>query len=161
MSYTATVPPTLAQFQAQFPEFTNDPATYAPSVITAYLGVFGNMMDPNVWGELYTLGVSLAVAHMLVLDAQDARAAANGGVPGVNGGVISSKSAGPLSASYDTTVGSENDAGMWNLTTYGRRWYHFAMIVGGGGQMQFGGDPSAIRGALGNWFPGSSYPGLL
>jgi hypothetical protein len=83
------------------------------------------------WGQFYNTGLRLYVAHNLALERQAARQAASGGAP-MGSGVISGRSVGPASVSYDTQFGSENDGGNYNLTTYGSRFLRYLRMAGMG-----------------------------
>jgi hypothetical protein len=86
----------------------------------------------------YDIGLELLVAHYITLNKKQADAAAAGALPGLAEGVISSKSVGPASVSYDTQLTGEPGAGHWNLTTYGQRYYRLAEMMGSGPQMSYG-----------------------
>lgn len=128
-----TTPTTdAAGFRAAFPEFA-DTVQYLDSAVNFNLGIGRSVTGYDAWGDdMYAVGVYLATAHYLSLSAQAQRAAAAGGAPGVARGMIASESADKASVSFDTASASEVNAGNWNLTTYGQRWYHFAMIYGAG-----------------------------
>lgn len=78
-------------------------------------------------------GIELCTAHHLVLAARDEATAAIGGTPGQVTGPQSSKAVDKVSASYDTGAATIDDAGMWNLTTYGVRYLTLARLMGAGG----------------------------
>lgn len=145
-------PLTLATFRAAWPVFA-DPQEFNDTLVQMYITVAGAALDPNRWGEFYQLGFGLFVAHFLTLDAMDQRTADAGGIAGTTGGVVSSKSVGAASVSYDTSLGAEEDGGMWNLTTYGRRWLRFARLVGMGG-FQSGGPDIILSPTFGSAWPG-------
>lgn len=48
-------------------------------------------------------------------------------------GVVASKSVDGASVSYDTSTGTEEGAGFWNMTAYGRELYQLMQIFGAGG----------------------------
>lgn len=81
------------------------------------------------------------VAHQLVLEKQAVDQARNGGDPGTKIGVISSKSVNGVSVSFD--VGSvaggsmQENAGYYNQTVYGMRFYRL-MKIRGSGPIQIG-----------------------
>ena len=123
----------VSQFRELQPAFA-DSSMYADEGINMYLTIAASMLDPNRWQDWRPLGMALMVAHWLSLDAREAKVAASGGIPGQAGiGILSSKSVGPISAGYDVSAGSEAGAGYWNMTTFGRRYYHMARLVGMGG----------------------------
>ena len=141
---------TVAQFRNDQAAF-QDPNLFSDHSIALYLNIANSTLDGDKWGEIWTLGVELWTAHFLSLDLQAAQAAANGTAPGMNPGIVSAKSIGPASVTYDSNS-SDSDAGMWNSTTYGRRYIRFARMVGAGGRQI---NPQGLF--PGNWFPGSSY----
>jgi hypothetical protein len=125
------------QFTTDFPEFANT-TTYPRSSFSFYQN-FARLMLTFVWGapaalgqplELYDIGCELFIAHNLALEAMNQKAAAVGGVPGLSTGPVSSKGAGAVSISYDTTAGIEPDAGHWNLTTFGTRFISMLRLLG-------------------------------
>lgn len=127
----APVTVTPAAFRLLLPEFA-DAAKWPDAAVAAWLTVGAAFVDPIRWGDAATLGVALYAAHNLVLGLQAANAVAGGAVPGAAGGVVSSKSVGPLSKSYDTNLGTLDGAGAWNLTDYGVRYQQLLPIFGAG-----------------------------
>ena len=122
----------VAQFREDLPAF-QDSSKWDDESIQMYLDLAQAVLDPMRWLDYLNLGIELFTAHNLVLDQESNVVAARGGIPGAsNVGIISSKSVGPGSVSYDTTSGAETDAGMWNLTVYGRRFIRFARYAGAG-----------------------------
>lgn len=89
-------------------------------------------VDVCVWKDSWTAGVSLYVAHELVLARQNVQAAGVGGSPGQQGGIASSKQVGSVNVQYDPQTSTERDAGYWNLTTYGKQFIRLARIFGAG-----------------------------
>lgn len=136
MSGTVTYTP--ATFHIAFPEF-QDGSRYPDSTIAFWLNIATGLVDPERWGDTYELGLYLVTAHNLVLAARSADLAARGGYPGA-AGLLSSKSVGGVSVSYDTGSIAQENAGQWNLTTYGNRYIGFARLFGMGG-VQIGGNP--------------------
>jgi hypothetical protein len=84
----------------------------------------------TIWKNAWLHGVSLYVAHELVLANQNIKAASVGGSPGQSAGVATSKTVGTATVSYDATSISEKDAGFWNLTNYGKQFYRLVKIFG-------------------------------
>lgn len=124
---------TIAQFRQDFPEFS-DGAVYTDASITFWANVADSLLNANRWGDLLLFGTELFVAHNIVLEEIDKTAADNaGGIPGMDSGVISSKSAGSVSVSMDTQASIENEGGNYNLTTYGTRFLRLARLKGIGG----------------------------
>jgi hypothetical protein len=122
--------PTVAQFRSDFPEFS-DPATYPDSLITMWLTVASQLVNPERWGALLTIGQELFTAHYVVIAARD-QAAAAVTIPGTVRGLQTAKSVGDVSASYDFSSLLNPDAGFWNQTTYGQRFYGFQRLMGAG-----------------------------
>lgn len=121
-----------AGFRAAFPEF-QDTVAYPDGSVDFNLVIGRSVTGYEAWGDdMYPVGVYLATAHNLSLSASAGAEAAAGGAPGTARGIVSSESADKASVAFDTTTASEEGAGNWNLTTYGQRWYHFAMIFGAG-----------------------------
>lgn len=123
---------TPAQFRADFPEFA-DTAKYSDASVEFWLIVSASLVNPERWGVLTDQGVELCTAHHLVLAARDQASAIIGGIPGQVNGPQSSKAVDKVSASYDTGAATIDDAGMWNLTTYGVRYLTLARMMGAGG----------------------------
>lgn len=123
---------TISSFRQTFPAFT-DTATYTDAMITFWLDIANKALNVRRWGTLLDLGLSLYVAHNLVLEKQAGEAAAGGGDPGSSSGVISSESVDKASIAFDTARGTEEDAGHWNLTTYGTRFLRYSRMAGAGG----------------------------
>ncbi len=104
-------------FVAAFPEFA-DATAFPPGQFTFWETLGEAQLDAARFGTSYTLAVMLFVAHNLALSAQAARA----GIASVGAvGTVASKSVGPVSKSYDTTLTATAGAGSWNATTYGQR----------------------------------------
>lgn len=121
----------IPAFRTSFPEFA-DSAIYPSSKISFWAGLAEKLVLLSVWGDCRSQGVSLYVAHELVLEGANARAAAVGGAPGQFTGAASSKSVGSVSVGYDSSGTSEKDAGYWNLTTYGKQFIRLARMFGAG-----------------------------
>jgi hypothetical protein len=126
---------TPEQFREEFPAFSNS-AFYTDEQITFWIGeALGTnfntfpVIDQKRWGQFYNLGLKLWVAHNLALDRSAAIASAAGRAP-IGSGVVSSRSVGPVSVSYDTQFGSETDGGNYNLTTYGSRFLFYLRMAG-------------------------------
>lgn len=92
-----------------------------------------SMVNSTRWGELTDLGVSLVTAHHLALGARDTQLSTAGGIPGQSSAPMSSKAVDKVSASYDTGAVTIQDAGFWNMTSYGIRFISLARMMGAGG----------------------------
>jgi hypothetical protein len=134
------LPITNAQFRADRPEFS-DIGVYLDSDVNQLLTIANNTLPADRWGDWIVRGIEMFVSHHLVLMNQAERTGAAGGLPGMPSGVLTSKSVGPASASYDVHFGSESDdSGHWNLTIYGRQFIRMARMVGIGGWQATGWD---------------------
>lgn len=140
MSGTVTLPLDVPGFRAMVPEFA-DSSIYLDSDILTWLTAAAQLLDPDRWRTLLNIGIAQFTAHNLVLDRQSQKTAQRGGIPGQTAGIISGKSLGGGSISYDTQSGVETDAGYWNLTMYGRRFYRYMTLVGMGGAQVSGVQP--------------------
>jgi hypothetical protein len=106
------------------------------------------------------------VAHQLVLEKQAIAAALAGGDPGTKIGVVSSKSVGSVSVSFDVSSLVEEGAGYYNQTIYGMRFWRLAKAVSGGPiQIGIGRAPPflffnnwGLTGSYSAW--GGPYPGI-
>lgn len=146
-----------AQFRTDFPEFGD--ATKTPdSLISLWMTVATNLVNADRWGELADIGIELATAHHLALAQRDANAAASGAAPGAIAAPLSSKSVGPVSASYDTGAVTLTDAGFWAMTSYGLRFLSLARMMGAG-PIQIGERDLGGPGTVGTWGPGGRAPG--
>jgi len=114
----------IATFRTNFTEFT-DETKYPDAMLTFWMTVAGVYVSATKWAELYDIGMSLALAHYLVI------AGNNASSPGSGTGLINSQSVGDVSAGYDTSSTIEDGAGNWNLTNYGQQFIRMARLVGG------------------------------
>lgn len=138
-------PPNDANFVATFPEF-NDASRYPAPQRSLWLNTAIATLDPSRWGDFYVIGVYLWTAHHLALFGDTNRQRQRPGRPPL---LMSSKSVGGVSASYDTASVARVDAGLWNATTYGMRWLDLARLAGAGGvQVGYGPIPEGF-GSLG------------
>lgn len=122
---------TVISFRTDFCEF-EDINFYRDNDIAFWLKYASLLLDPNRWGSMFDIGIELFTAHNLVLERQAKLSSANGGVPGLGAGIISAKSVDTVSISYDTNSAMEKDAGQWNLTTYGQRYWKLMKMFGAG-----------------------------
>ena len=123
---------TPEQFRSDFPEFA-DTTKYSDASIAFQLTIATSLVNPCRWGVLTDQGIELCAAHFLVLARRDEATAEVGGIPGQVTGPLSSKAVDKVGASYDTGAATIDDAGMWNLTTYGVRFLTLARMMGAGG----------------------------
>ncbi len=121
---------TAVSFRVAFPAFAN-PVKYPPAMVNLWLDTAVKLINPAKWGELADLGAYLMTAHYLALESQAASATGDR-MPGASVGILSSKSAQGVSAGYDISTATEKDAGHWNMTTYGTRYYRLSRMMGAG-----------------------------
>lgn len=139
---------TPAEFRAAFPEFSNT-TTYPDSAITFWSGLATKLLRPERWQDILDEGVMLFTAHNLSLERMAQAGGAAGGAPGLNGGIVASKSIDKLSISYNASIGIDPGDGHWALTTYGTRFLWLMRMAGTGGT-QYGAGP-AYGGPQGVW----------
>ena len=144
---------TATSLRAQFPEFANT-TTFPDSLITSWLAQAVKLVSQAAWDDSTDFGVSLWTAHQLVLSAKaQASAARRSGSPGGATGVLTSKSAGGVSAGYDFSSVAEKGAGFWNQTTYGMQFYRLSQMFGAG-PIQVGTDGGVVTTS---GFPGPTF----
>jgi hypothetical protein len=122
---------TVDSFRVDFPEFA-DTTAYPNGGVQYWLTLAGLLLNAQRFGTVLDTATELFVAHNLVLERQAQKAAAAGGAPGINTGPVSSKTVGPVTQAYDTQAGIEEDAGHWNLTTFGTRFMSLVKMFGAG-----------------------------
>lgn len=120
---------TPARFRQDFPVFTS--GSYYPEAAIARYITWSQDIDPNRWKNDLTLGQELFVAHMLTLDRQ-AQLQGKGGRPNLAVGPTASRSVNGVSVSYDVSAVSSTDAGFWNSTPYGQRYWWYMQLAGMG-----------------------------
>lgn len=147
-----------AQFRLDFPEFA-DATAYPASGINFWLGVAAKLLRPEAWVDVIDIGYELFTAHNLALEKAAAQGGAGGAAPGMNIGVVASKTVDKLSITYNSTAGLVPDAGHWNLTTYGTRFLWLLNMAGmgptqlGAGIVWYAGSPWSYGGAYGPGWP--------
>jgi hypothetical protein len=125
----------VSGFRTNFPEFSNT-STYPDVSVQIWLTVGKSLVNEARWMELTDIGISLVAAHHLAIAASDAAVAVVGGIPGQSSGPVTAKSVDKVSKSNDTSAITLDDAGFWNMTSYGMRYLKLARHMGAGG-MQF------------------------
>jgi len=123
---------TIAQFRAAFPEFASE-VNYPDPQIQFWLDVAAKLLNVDRWYDLIDQGYMLFSAHHLVIARCDQLAAYSGGMPGAIQGAVASKSVDKVSVSYQNDTAMYQDAGFWNLTTYGLQYWNLVRMVGAGG----------------------------
>lgn len=122
---------TPSQFTTDFPAFA-DATKYSPAMITLWATAADLLLDPTRWGDLYTLGEELFIAHNLILDGMAGAEAARGGLVGFAKGPVASEGGDKVSISYAVTAAMEEGAGHWNMTTFGMRYWDLMRMAGAG-----------------------------
>ena len=113
-----------ATFRQTFPEFA-DATKYPDAQLTFWLTFSANFVNAAKWGDAYDAGLSLVLAHHLVISGN------NQASPGGGSTLSSGESAGDVSISYDTANMIEEKGGHWNTTSYGRQYLRMARFMGG------------------------------
>lgn len=152
---------TPTEFRSDFPEF-EDATIYLTSTINYWLSVASFLLNAERFIENNTLilATECFVAHQMVLEAQASAAAKLGGWPGISKGAISAEGAGDVNLSYEVPMTLEEDAGNYNLTTYGTRFWQLANMAGMGPiQVGPGGPGIGIGFGGAGTVPGASLPG--
>jgi hypothetical protein len=111
----------LELFRTHFPEFA-DTTKYPDAVLTYWSGFITTRLNVDRWADALDYGVELATAHYVKLITDSDMS-----------GVLTSKSVGDVSASYDIASTIEGNAGHWNSTKYGKLFVNLARIIGVGG----------------------------
>jgi hypothetical protein len=124
------VPPfNIGAFRSLFPEFS-DTVAYPAQTIEFWANLGTLLVLPSIWGNCWVQGMSLYIAHQMVLASQNEKIAQAGGAPGTFGGVANNKTVGGASVGYDSQSTSVKDAGFWNLTNYGKQFFTLVKIFG-------------------------------
>ena len=128
---------TPTDFRAIFPEF--GPTIYSDALVTFWLGVAANLINPTRWGSLTNQGTALLTAHYLVMAneaSQLSAAQVAAGGAGSLGGVIgpeTSKSVDGVSVTQDIGSVTLEGGGNFNRTQYGVQYLQLARMMGAGG----------------------------
>jgi hypothetical protein len=120
------VPLSVADFRALFPEFS-DPSAVPDVTIQFNLNLAYASLRPSVWQDRLDAAAAYFTAHYVYMSRirkAQADAASSGAsvIPGQASGVVSSKSVGGVSVSYDTSGGRTEGGGVFNLSTYGQEY---------------------------------------
>lgn len=121
----------------------NDPLQVYPSpivpmpVLLTYISLAQACVQYNRWLESWPIGMMLYIAHFLTLylwsegaPSSPPGAAASAGLAR---GILTSKSAGDVSAGYSQIMSSGWESwGAWNLTLYGQQFITMAKVIGFG-----------------------------
>lgn len=146
---------TVSSFRQHYTEFASG-IVYPTTDIQYYLTLAGTVLNASRWASLLDLGTELYIAHNIALEARARKEAANGAPPGGTVGPINNKSVDKVSVGYDTSAGTVEGAGHWNLTIYGTRFIKLARVAGAGPVQTSAGCVPALSG--GAWAgPWTSY----
>jgi uncharacterized protein DUF4054 len=139
---------TPSQFRADFPAFAST-IRYPDAMVTLWATVAPSLLDANSWGDLFTIGQELFIAHNLVLDGMAGAEAARGGLVGFARGALASETGDKVAVTYQGSAMLEG-AGHWNMSTYGMRYWQLMKMVGAGA-VQVSPDPfgGALAGPYG------------
>lgn len=126
--------PTLEGFRIAIPAL--DAAS--DSQVLFYLKLAAKSLNHTRWDDLYEEGCYFFAAHFLSLDMLAQKSVdGTGGIAASAGATVStSKTVGSVSISETkggTAGNSFVEAGDYNQTTYGQRYYRMVQIVGAGG----------------------------
>lgn len=145
---TGTNPPyTSADFLTAYPQFGKvDETTGQPIIPTTILEAWVNMANASLskarYHDAWELCMGLFIAHFLTLYLQSAASPDDPTAKIINAGLakglVSSKSAGDLSISYDFSIVSGQDFAGWGtykLTAYGQQFITLARIYAMGGMV--------------------------
>jgi len=143
---------TLNDFYAMYPAYgprevppeppaTDPTITYLvdPAIVEMYIGLADAVVRESRWRKQWKFAMGLFVTHFLTLYLQsmaDANStAAQVVAAGQARGLITSKSVGDVSASYDFSAIAQGLDGWaaWNLTTFGQQYATLARMIGKGG----------------------------
>lgn len=113
---------TRADFEEAFPEF-RDSTKFPDASVDLWLNDGETVLSEASFGTRRKLAIMLYAAHNLMLG----QVTASGAV-GASFAPTASKTVGPVSKSYDTGLTAYQNAGVWNATPYGQRFW--AMIRG-------------------------------
>lgn len=122
----------IAAFRSAFPEFANE-QKYPDPMLTFWSELGTLLLNEERWGDLLTHGLYLYVAHNITLATIDMSSGDAGRTPGLTAGIITNKTVGDVSVSYDVNSVALENAGNYNMTKYGREFWQLMNIVGMGG----------------------------
>lgn len=149
-STAPTFPLTVTNFRLLFGAFADETA-FPDAVIQMWLDIAQGFVNCG-WGSAQAFGQGLWAAHELAKMTQAAQPGAS--LSGIVG-IPNNKSVDSVSLGMDTTTGTVEGAGSYNLTVYGRQWYQLAMVFGMG-PFQFG-PPEWVSTGQAPWMGPPSY----
>lgn len=125
----------LSDFYKMYPHFENK---LDDEIVQMYIDFANSSVDERRWGTAWRLGMCYFVAHFCSIHLQGSLSAESteGQALGVaqTKGLISSKSAGDVSVSYDfgTIMDDLDGWAQWKLTSYGVQFASMGKILGKG-----------------------------
>lgn len=127
------------KFLEFYPQFGGD--KIPETVIDYYIALANSCLSYDMYGDIWTLQMNLYIAHFLSLYLQStnnltANSPANKVIQAsLSYGLVSSKSAGDLSKSYDYSSVNEdlNGWAAWKLTIFGQQFASNAKLIGKAG----------------------------
>lgn len=128
-------PFTLSDFYKMYPQFEGK---LDNEIIQMYIDFADSCVDERRWGTAWKLGMCYFIAHFCSIHLQGTLSAESsaGQVLGVaqSKGLISSKSAGDVSVSYDfgTIMDDLDGWAQWKLTSYGIQFASLGKLMGKG-----------------------------
>lgn len=135
--WSTTNPPyDISDFYKVYPQFEGK---LDEDIINMYIDLANHSLCQKRWGTTWKFGMANFIAHFCSLQLQYALSSESdvGQLISVSQakGLISSKSAGDVSVSYDFGPIMEDLKGyaQWKLTTYGIQFASFAKMIGKGG----------------------------
>jgi hypothetical protein len=150
LASTVSNPPT---FRSHFTPFASA-AQYPDPAVQMFLDVGASMCSPQLWCQYQQLGSELVCAHFLAMQQFSAQGGQGGGVPGLNRGLVNSKSVSKVSVGYDVGETSIEGGGPWNYTLYGTQFLWWAQLVGTGGYETLSLATPGIDGIVMTWARG-------
>lgn len=136
---------TVGQFRIDYPAFA-DTNRFPDAMIQYWINIACS--PPNMsyainqcrWGQFFTLGLNLFVAHNLAVADMMTQRAGPPSAPGtgspyghaslIGSGVAASRSVNGVSVSYDNSLGMEANAGWWGLTPWGNQYLYYLRLAG-------------------------------
>lgn len=127
---------TIADFRSAMPAFSEE--IIADERLQPYIDMATAIVKEARWHSLWREGMRLFIAHFvtLLLGAPESGATLDEVMnASKKGGLISSKTVGPISVSYDNAQATSDLEGWaaWKLTTYGIQYATLAKMLAKGG----------------------------
>ncbi len=128
---------TINDFFEIYPQFRDNNAL-PPEMIEMYIDFADSAVNIKKWGKQWKLGMSLFVAHFctvyMMSFSPEGSSAAAVIAAGQTKGLVSSKSVGDVSVSYDFSYAIQDVAtwGQFNLTSFGNQFVSIAKMMSKG-----------------------------